>query len=39
MIVKGTVKSRFMIPWPLPSSVVPSSVTLTSKAEFQCEYQ
>ena len=39
MIVKGTVKSRFIVPWPLPSSVVPSSVTLTSKAEFQCEYQ
>ena len=39
MIVKGTVKSRFMIPWPLPSSLVPGSVTLTSKAEFQCEYQ
>jgi Flp pilus assembly protein TadG len=39
MVVKGTVTSRFLVPWPLPSSVVPSSVTLTSKAEFQCEYQ
>lgn len=39
MIVKGTVKSKFLIPWPLPSSMIPSSVTLTSKAEFQCEYQ
>lgn len=39
MVVKGTVNTRFLLPWPLPSSVVPSSVTLTSKAEFQCEYQ
>lgn len=39
MVVKGSVSSQFLIPWPLPSSVVPGSVTLTSQAEFQCEYQ
>ena len=39
MVVKGTVTSSFMIPWPLPGSIVPKSVTLTSQAEFQCEYQ
>jgi len=39
MVLQGTVTSNFIIPWPLPKSIVPKSVTLTSKAEFQCEYQ
>lgn len=39
MVVRGTVTSTFLIPWPLPKAVVPKSVTLTSQAEFQCEYQ
>lgn len=39
MVVQGTVTTKFLIPWPLPGSVVPKQVTLTSKAEFQCEYQ
>ena len=39
MIVRGTVVSKFLIPWPLPGSVVPKQVTLSSQAEFQCEYQ
>ena len=39
MVLEGTVTSTFIIPWPLPKAIVPKSVTLTSKAEFQCEYQ
>jgi hypothetical protein len=39
MVVRGTVTSTFLIPWPLPGSMVPKQVTLTSQAEFQCEYQ
>jgi Flp pilus assembly protein TadG len=39
MVLKGTVTSNFIIPWPLPKSLVPKSVTLTSQAESQCEYQ
>jgi Flp pilus assembly protein TadG len=39
LVVQGTVTSKFLVPWPLPGSVVPKSVKLTSKAEFQCEYQ
>lgn len=39
LVVRATVASKFLIPWPLPSSLVPSSVTLSSQAEFQCEYQ
>ena len=33
----GPVSSKFLIPWPLPG--VPQTVTLTSQAEFQCEYE
>ena len=39
MVVRGTVASKFLIPWPLPGSVVPKTVNLSSQAEFQCEYQ
>lgn len=39
MVVRGTVTSEFLIPWPFPGSVVPKQVTLSSQAEFQCEYQ
>lgn len=39
MQVTGTVTSTFLIPWPAPSSIIPNSVNLTSKAEFQCEYK
>ncbi|MCF6377283.1 pilus assembly protein [Nocardioides KLBMP 9356] len=39
MIVQGTVTTKFLIPWPLPKSLLPKQVTLSSKAEFQCEYQ
>lgn len=39
MAVRGTVTTKFLIPWPLPGSVVPKQVTLSSQAEFQCEYQ
>lgn len=39
MVVRGTVTATFLVPWPLPKSVIPKSVTLTSQAEFQCEYQ
>ena len=39
MVVQGNVPTKFLIPWPLPGSVVPKQITLSSKAEFQCEYQ
>lgn len=39
LVVRGTVSTKFLIPWPLPSSVLPKTVTLSSQAEFQCEYQ
>ncbi len=39
MVVRATVASKFLIPWPLPGSLVPKTVTLSSQAEFQCEYQ
>jgi Flp pilus assembly protein TadG len=39
LVVRGTVNTKFLIPWPLPKVVIPNSVTLTSQAEFQCEYQ
>ena len=39
MVVKGTVTTKFIVPWPLPRVVIPKQVTLTSQAEFQCEYQ
>ena len=39
MVVRGTVTTKFLIPWPLPGSLVPQQVTLSSQAEFQCEYQ
>ena len=39
LVVRGAVTSKFMIPWPLPGSLVPKTVTLSSQAEFQCEYQ
>ena len=39
MVVRGVVTTRFLIPWPLPGSLVPQQVTLSSQAEFQCEYQ
>lgn len=39
MVVRGTVVTKFLIPWPFPGSVVPQQVTLSSQAEFQCEYQ
>jgi hypothetical protein len=39
MVVNGSVDARFLIPWPLPGNVIPKQVTLTSRAEFQCEYQ
>ena len=37
LIVRGTVKSTYIIPWPLPG--VPQFVNLSSQAEFQCEYE
>lgn len=37
LAVRGSVTSKFLIPWPLPG--VPQTVTLSSQAEFQCEYQ
>jgi Flp pilus assembly protein TadG len=39
LVVRGTVTATFLVPWPLPKVVIPKSVTLTSQAEFQCEYQ
>lgn len=39
LVVRGNVKAAFLIPWPLPSSLVPKSVNLSSQAEFQCEYK
>ena len=39
LVVRGTVTAKFLVPWPLPKVVIPKSVTLTSEAEFQCEYQ
>lgn len=39
LAVRGTVTSRFLIPWPLPGSMVPRTVNLSSQAEFQCEYE
>ena len=36
--MRGTVRTTFLIPWPLPESVLPSSINLASQAEFQCEY-
>ncbi|WP_159083882.1 TadE/TadG family type IV pilus assembly protein [Nocardioides terrigena] len=39
LVVRARVETRFLFPWPLPGSVVPNKVTLTSQAEFQCEYQ
>lgn len=39
LVVKGTVSTNFLIPWPLPSALIPKTVTLSSQAEFQCEYQ
>ena len=39
MVVRGVVTTKFLIPWPLPGSLVPKQVTLSSQAEFQCEYQ
>jgi Flp pilus assembly protein TadG len=39
LVVNGSVTTKFLIPWPLPKSLLPKTVTLTSKAEFQCEYQ
>ena len=38
-VVRGTVRANFLIPWPVPASVIPRAVTLSSQAEFQCEYQ
>lgn len=37
-VVKGTVTTKFLIPWPMPKAVLPKQVTLSSQAEFQCEY-
>jgi Flp pilus assembly protein TadG len=37
-VVRGTVTTRFLIPWPLPRTLLPRTVTLASQAEFQCEY-
>nr|WP_300045464.1 TadE family protein [uncultured Nocardioides sp.] len=37
LALRGAVTSKFLIPWPLPG--VPQTVTLTSQAEFQCEYE
>lgn len=39
LVVRGTVTTKFLIPWPLPKSLLPKTVTLSSQAEFQCEYQ
>lgn len=39
LVVRGTVRTNFLIPWPLPGSLVPRTVTLSSQAEFQCEYE
>lgn len=39
LVVRGSVTTNFLIPWPVPTSVVPRSMTLTSQAEFQCEYE
>ena len=39
MVVRGSVTTKFLIPWPFPGSVVPKQVTLNSQAEFQCEFQ
>lgn len=39
LVLRGTVESKFLFPWPLPGSVVPKTVTLSSQAEFQCEYE
>jgi Flp pilus assembly protein TadG len=37
LVVRGTVRSNFLIPWPIPG--VRQFVTLSSQAEFQCEYE
>ncbi len=37
MVVKAVVTSKFLFPWPLPG--IGNTITLSSQAEFQCEYQ
>ncbi|MBL0747478.1 TadE/TadG family type IV pilus assembly protein [Nocardioides baculatus] len=37
MVVRGEVTSKFLFPWPLPG--MGQTITLSSQAEFQCEYQ
>ena len=39
LVVRGTVSTTFLLPWPLPDSVMPQTLNLSSQAEFQCEYQ
>ena len=37
LVVRGTVTTKFLIPWPIPG--VTQTVNLSSQAEFQCEYK
>jgi Flp pilus assembly protein TadG len=39
LVVRGQVTTKFLIPWPFPKTLLPKTVTLSSQAEFQCEYQ
>ena len=36
-VVRGTVTSTYLFPWPLPG--ISKTINLKSQAEFQCEYK